>query len=125
MNFIKKYESFFSPLFEGRTDIKTSEWNKLKSRLSDFWIFRTKIWDIYEIRGRRTEFSMESMEITKKEDESFELKIKRAPGYYDDLPTFGEKGWEEKWNEKEWNFEYKFENIEDLIKFLLEYKWQN
>lgn len=124
MNFIKRYESF-SKSFAERIDIKKSEWDKIKSRLSDFWIFRTKIWDVYEIRGRRREFSMESIEITKREDDVFELKIKRAPGYYNDLPTAGTKGWEEKWNEKEWDFDYKFENLEDLIKFLLEYKWQD
>jgi hypothetical protein len=119
MKYLKVFESFNN---ETITDIKVSEGDKLKN-LPGFNFYRTNVLGNYEIHGRREKSSMESISISKYTNNNFNLHIRRSPGYFQDLPVAGSKGWEESWDKKEWDLYFKFENIDDLKKFLLEYKW--
>jgi hypothetical protein len=123
MNHLKKFEGFFKS--NSHVDIKVSEADKIKS-LPGFNLFRTysSVYG-YCIIGRRSELPKEDIIISKTIDDEFELKIRRSPGYFKDMIPAGIKGWEEDWNREDrtWEFNYKFDNIEELKNFLLKYKW--
>jgi hypothetical protein len=123
MNYLKKFEGFSKS--NSNVDIKVSEADKIRS-LPGFNLFRTysSVYG-YSVTGRRSELPMESITISKKEDGEFNLHIRRSPGYFKDMIAAGMKGWEEDWSRKDriWDFNYKFDDIESLKEFLLNYKW--
>jgi len=64
---------------------------------------------------------MENLTIRKKNNGSFILEVRRSPGFFKDLITAGQKGWEEDWSKREFNLTFNFDDINELIKFLTEY----
>ena len=116
MRYLKTFESL-------NTDIKVSEANKIKS-LPGFTFFRVYSGiSGYHLSGKRNTLPMESINISKDNIGNFILNIRRSPGYFKDLIAAGQDGWEEDWNSREFNSNYKFEDIESLKEFLLNYKW--
>lgn len=119
MKYIKLFENF-----PGYIDIKVSEADKIKS-LPGFDFTRSRS-DLvgYHLHGRRIEFGMEDIRIYKKQEKDkikFELHIRRFPGYFHDHRT---SFWsEENVKSLEWEQRFSFDNIEELSKFLLNYKW--
>lgn len=110
-------------LFENFSEIKVSEADKIKS-IPGFDFSRTKTILGYQISGRRSYFPMEYITISKDGD-LFHLHIRRAPGFFKDLTTAGQEGWEEDWNREDrvWTFDEKFEDIESLRNYLLNFEW--
>jgi hypothetical protein len=119
MKYIKLFENF-----PGCIDIKVSEADKIKS-LPGFDFMRRRS-DIigYHLQGNRTEFGMEYIIINKtqkKDKVVFELLIRRFPGWFRDIKK---SFWsEENVKSLEWEQRFNFDNIEELIKFLLSYEW--
>jgi hypothetical protein len=116
MKYLKKFEGL------RYTDIKVSEANKIKS-LPGFNFTRTESFFGYNLIGKRIELPMERIEISKDGD-NFILDIRRSPGYFRDMIPAGDTGWEEDWSkERDWEFKFTFDDIESLMKFLVDYKW--
>jgi hypothetical protein len=115
MKYIKIYEEY-----SDLVDIKRSEVNKIVS-LPGYDLYRRDILGHYCVIGRREQLALEDLTIKKKIDGSFILDIRRAPGFFKGLITFGQKGWEEDWSKREFNLTFNFDDIDGLIKFLTEY----
>jgi hypothetical protein len=115
MKYIKIYEEY-----SDFVDIKRSEIYKIVP-LPGYFFYRRDILGDYCLVGSREQLAMENLTIRKKNNGSFILEVRRSPGFFKDLITAGQKGWEEDWSKREFNLTFNFDDINELIKFLTEY----
>lgn len=100
-----KWLKIFNESNHSNIDISRTEINKLRE-LNDFDFFRTESLGVYIIIGKRKSLPMEFITITKDDSDNFNLEIRKSSGY-----------------EGGGNSKFRFETIDEIKKFLLEYEW--